>query len=43
MFTWKDYNVENELQLNQLDEVRHYRMIRAFLYMNESRLRWAAR
>jgi len=38
MFTWKNYYVENELRLKQLDEARHYRMIRAFLYKKESRL-----
>jgi hypothetical protein len=39
MFTWKDYYAEVEQRLNQLDEARHYRLIKAFLNMNETRLR----
>jgi len=39
MFTWKDYYVEYERRLNQLDEARNYRLIKNFLYMKETRLR----
>jgi len=39
MLTWKDYYVEYERRLNQLDEARHYRLIKVFLNMRETRLR----
>ena len=39
MFTWKEYYVEYERRLNQIDEARQVCLIKALLSRKESRLR----
>ena len=39
MFTWRDYYAEYERRLNQIDEARHFRLIKVFFRMEETRLR----
>ena len=39
MFTWKDYYVESEGRLNQINEAKQACLKKAFLTIKESRLR----